>query len=214
MSVLLIIYGTRGIKSTKERGQFHCPQCEAQSEYRLRSVRRFFTLYFIPLIPLDKQGEFVSCSTCKGDFQPAVLNYRPDTGNTEFLNNYEVAIKHSMVRTLLADGSRHQAQIDKAHEIINNFGHNDITKPEMESYVTNIERMPGSLQESMSKVNTQMNDHGKEMVIRAAFSVASANGPIEPSEISVMQEIASAMNMEEDHMKRVMAEMVAALKDA
>lgn len=212
MSALIIIYGTRGIKSTKERGQFHCPQCETQRDYRLRSVRRFFTLYFIPLIPLDKQGEFVECNSCKGSYLPAVLNYRPDTGNTEFLNNYEAAIKHSMVRTMLADGSRHEAQLEKAHEIINNFGHNDINRAELDSYVTEIERMPGSISESMSKVNAQMNEHGKEMVIRSAFTVAAANGPIDPNEIAVMQEISQAMNMDEDHMKRVLAEMVAAQK--
>ena len=73
----IIIFGTRGVKSTQQEGQFHCPQCNSTQHYRHRSVRRFFTLYFIPLIPLDKVGEYVECSTCRNTYITRILEMSP-----------------------------------------------------------------------------------------------------------------------------------------
>ena len=74
----MIIFGTTGVKTTIKEGNFHCPQCNTQTKYRHRKVNKFFTLYFIPLIPLGSAGEFVECRCCKGTFVPRVLeNRRP-----------------------------------------------------------------------------------------------------------------------------------------
>ena len=67
--VLFIIFGTTGITMTKDQGQFFCPQCGDGNDFKHKRVRRFFTLYFIPLIPLDLMGEYIECSTCQGNDQ-------------------------------------------------------------------------------------------------------------------------------------------------
>ncbi|MEV0719156.1 zinc-ribbon domain-containing protein [Asanoa sp. NPDC050611] len=59
-------------------GQFHCPHCGGDREYEHRTARRFFTLFFLPVIPLDKVGEVVRCKTCRTKFDPIVLS-RPTT---------------------------------------------------------------------------------------------------------------------------------------
>ena len=69
-----IVFGWRGITYTIGKGSFHCPGCGCQQMYRHRRSRRFFTLYFIPLIPLDKIGEFVECQICLQKWQPLVLS--------------------------------------------------------------------------------------------------------------------------------------------
>jgi zinc-ribbon family len=69
----LIIYGTRGIKYKHREGQFFCPACHEQQAYVHRRVRRFFTLYFIPLIPLTLAGEYIECQRCTGTFKLEVL---------------------------------------------------------------------------------------------------------------------------------------------
>ncbi|WP_367890590.1 zinc-ribbon domain-containing protein [Sinomicrobium kalidii] len=69
----MIIFGTRGISSTQTSGKFHCPQCNAQQSYKRKKVTKFFTLYFIPLIPLGKRGEYVECTTCKTTFYTGIL---------------------------------------------------------------------------------------------------------------------------------------------
>lgn len=72
----MIIFGTKGVKSTLERGIFQCPECECSQEYKHKKVTKFFTLYFVPLIPLGRMGEYVECQSCKGAFVPRILDFR------------------------------------------------------------------------------------------------------------------------------------------
>ncbi len=50
----IIIWGSRGLTSTVEDGEFYCPQCDAREEYTLKQVRpssRCFSFPFFPLGP-------------------------------------------------------------------------------------------------------------------------------------------------------------------
>jgi hypothetical protein len=44
--------------------------------YHHKRATRFFTLYFIPLVPLKDLGEYVECQTCTTAFDPAVKHVR------------------------------------------------------------------------------------------------------------------------------------------
>ena len=68
-----IIFGTRGVKSTIKEGKFACPQCQSFTQYKHKKVTKFFTLYFIPLIPLGSQGTYVECQQCRNTFIERVL---------------------------------------------------------------------------------------------------------------------------------------------
>ena len=72
----LIIFGTRGVRSTVEEGQFYCPQCDGQQPYKLKKVTQFFTLYFIPLIPLGQKGRYVECQSCRNTYIERILEMR------------------------------------------------------------------------------------------------------------------------------------------
>ena len=100
----VIIFGTRGVTYSADSGTFHCPQCAGQSGYRQRRVRRFFTLYFIPVIPLDKLGEYIECDNCAGTFTEGVLNYDPSAEDRMIEAAYHSACKRVMVLMMLADG--------------------------------------------------------------------------------------------------------------
>jgi hypothetical protein len=70
---LLIIFGLRVFYHTIGQGVFHCRKCGGDRQYRHRAGRRFFTLFFIPVIPLNKVGEDVQCTTCKTRYVTDVL---------------------------------------------------------------------------------------------------------------------------------------------
>lgn len=72
----MIIVGYRGISKTTGHGTFFCPACQGESRYTQITVRRWLTLYFIPLIPADIMGEYVQCSACGSEFKPEVLSLR------------------------------------------------------------------------------------------------------------------------------------------
>jgi len=69
----LIIFGRRAVTSSQGGGTFHCPRCGPNMSYTNKLVRSYFTLYFIPLIPMKTLGEYVECDTCAGKYKPEVL---------------------------------------------------------------------------------------------------------------------------------------------
>lgn len=70
---MLLIFGIRVRFSTVEQGEFFCPHCGGDRPFARRRARRWFTLFFIPLIPLGVVGEIVECSHCHTRFNEGVL---------------------------------------------------------------------------------------------------------------------------------------------
>ncbi len=70
----MIIFGTRGRETNVGTGRFFCPACARQSTYSHHRVQRYFTLYFIPLIPMDVLGEYVECHSCSERFDAEILH--------------------------------------------------------------------------------------------------------------------------------------------
>lgn len=203
----MIIFGTRGVKSTMEEGEFMCPQCATNEAYKHKKVTRFFTLYFIPLIPLGKAGEFVECQNCQGTFVPRVLDYDPQAGQNEFQSIYEKAMRHSMVLMMLADGEIDDNEMITVHEIINKFGHHDISFDELKTFVQIVEDNKEPVGTYLSKITSSLNEHGKEVIIKCALSVASADGNIDASEMQLIHEMADAMEMSKSHLKGILSDI-------
>jgi len=65
----LIIFGRRSTTRVRNRGTFACPRCGTDRTYAHKQVRRWFTLYFIPVIPLGTIGEYLQCESCAGTFK-------------------------------------------------------------------------------------------------------------------------------------------------
>jgi hypothetical protein len=61
--IMIIIFGSKVRYKTLSTGQFYCPQCKARRDYELRQARNWFSVYFIPVIPLNQIGELVTCCT-------------------------------------------------------------------------------------------------------------------------------------------------------
>jgi hypothetical protein len=70
---VLIIFGLRVFYRTIAQGTFHCRRCGGDRQYRHRSGRRWVTLFFLPVIPLNSVGEHVQCATCRTRYVTDVL---------------------------------------------------------------------------------------------------------------------------------------------
>jgi hypothetical protein len=69
----MIIWGFKVVFRMLSEGTFFCPQENLDRNYKLKSAQRFFTLFFLPIIPLKKLGNVVECQSCTGKFDPQVL---------------------------------------------------------------------------------------------------------------------------------------------
>ncbi|MGW6128930.1 zinc ribbon domain-containing protein [Cellulomonas sp. NPDC055163] len=70
---MFVIWGMRVLNAVLGTGQFHCPQCGVDAEYRRVQPRQWFTFFFIPVIPLRRLQSHVECTRCGTAFRDAVL---------------------------------------------------------------------------------------------------------------------------------------------
>lgn len=123
---LIIIFGMGSRRKDIGGGRFYCPRCRAQRDYKLKRATRYFTLFFIPLIPLGTIGDFVECQTCHAMFEPSVLDVKAPPpvppSLSHLLNTAENRLKRGtpieyMMRDLTAAG----LDRDIAQTTINNL---------------------------------------------------------------------------------------------
>ncbi|GGH75593.1 hypothetical protein GCM10011318_22780 [Phaeocystidibacter marisrubri] len=200
----MIIFGTRGVKSTINTGEFNCPQCAEQKAYRHRKVTQFFTLYFIPLIPLSRVGEYVECNQCKGTFVPRVLTAQLNPSEEQVQAQYEIAVRNSLIMIMLADGVINDNEKTQILTILNGIGKYEATPAQLEAHIKKVQEENLSVSNYLSKIGPMLNEHGKEIVISSALSVAASDGEIDDSELRLIFEMGVAMQMSKTHLRAIM----------
>jgi tellurite resistance protein len=193
--IFLIIFGTRGVTSELARGDFNCPSCNTRRPYVHKRVRRFFTLYFIPLIPLDTVGEYVECQHCHGTYKPGVLTYDPAASEDAVEAEFRAVVKRVMVLMMLADGAIDDEEVSTIRAIYAKLASAELTKEDVEREVEAARSDGRALRPFLASAAATLNDAGKEVVVKAAYYVASADGTIAVEERNLLTELAAALEM-------------------
>ncbi|MFT4551112.1 MAG: uncharacterized membrane protein YebE (DUF533 family) [Verrucomicrobiales bacterium] len=203
----MIIWGSKGITGVIGNGQFHCPVCVVQTAYELKRVRRFFTLYFIPLFPISMLGEYVECSRCQGTFEPDILNYDPavETQQTEAL--FMIALKQIMIAVCLADGLIDDNEVTQIQAVYERLTGARVGEQDLREEIATISQHGASLFDIVDRLVGQLNDHGKETAMRSAYLIAAADGHVDENEMRLIQGIAQRMGMSPAHLNGVIASL-------
>jgi hypothetical protein len=73
---MFLLFGLTTRHKTVDQGEFDCPNEGVARLYYHESSRRWFTLFFIPVVPLGRGEEWVRCSGCGATYGPEVLRHR------------------------------------------------------------------------------------------------------------------------------------------
>lgn len=203
----MIIYGTRGVTTTPDTGAFHCPRCGPETAFKQKRVRRFFTLYFIPVIPLGALGEYVECQQCRNTYDVEVLKYDPNAGAEEFRAQFEQAVQQVMILMTLADGVVDDAEIAAMASIFQQLSGRVIAEEDLRREVDAAARDPRPVDDYLKEFGALLNNESKEIVIKAMFLIAATDGDFDESEIKLLTEAAEAMEMSKAHLNGIIAEM-------
>lgn len=190
----MIIWGTRGITSTVEESTFHCPQCRTQRDGRLKQVRRFFTLYFIPIIPLDVAGRYVECTGCAGTYAEEILQYDPVAEQQKTFDE----MLRVMILAALADG---QVDTDERSEIKRQYtamAGLPVSEDKLDEEVRFAVQSGTTLNDFVAKVAPDYSPQGKGLVIRLTYSVMSAHGPLEQGHKQQLAGLAKTLGIPDD----------------
>lgn len=203
----MIIWGTKCSPTTVQQGNFFCPICFDTQAYHQDRVRKLFTLYFIPLFPIENLAEYIECQNCKGTFSLEVLSYDPAESDHRFKAEFESAILHTLGMMLLADGKAEDSEIQAITEIYHSVTGLDLPREEVDAVVAEVIANPASPIVYLRNIAPQLNEHGKELVIKAVICLAGADGDFGEAEVETLQEIAGALEMSAAHLSGVIRMM-------
>lgn len=173
---MLIIFGLRVFYRTIAQGTFHCRRCGGDREYRHRSGRRWFTLFFIPVIPLNAVGENVQCTTCRTRYVVEVLN-QPTTAQMQAA--LPAGMRAAVSAMLRSGDPASPAPRQRAIEAVIGAG-----TPNYDEAMLNADLMQpfDAIRPALNQVGTQLTIQAREWYLTEVLRIAMADGSLTESE--------------------------------
>lgn len=183
----MIIWGSRGLNSTLESGTFHCPRCATEKPFRIVAVKRWFTLYFIPVFPMEEAGRFLECQSCAATYDEAVRHYDPAIEERAFRASFENAMLNSMLAMACADGTVDNVELEA---IANIMTHLTGTGYEVEEVVDALNRAgPLDLDNIIERLPGSLSEEGVALVMKSLYMIASVDGVIDDGELDLIYRV-------------------------
>ncbi|MAD81228.1 MAG: hypothetical protein CMJ50_10345 [Planctomycetaceae bacterium] len=193
-AIAMIIWGSRGITSVVESGQFNCPQCETPQNFNLKQVRNFFTLYFIPLIPLDIAGRYVECGSCRGTFAEEITSYDPEKERLEMQSQ----MLRVMIMAALADGGVDDTERAEIKRQFMELAGLPVPEETLNNEIAMASSSGGDLNSYVGSLADSLSDHGKGLVVRLAYFTMSAAGDLRPGHQTQLAKLADTLQIPQD----------------
>jgi uncharacterized tellurite resistance protein B-like protein len=190
----MIIWGSRGLTSVVESGQFHCPQCGTDRAFSLKQVRNFFTLYFIPLIPLNIAGRYLECGSCGGTFAEEARAYDPERERQEM----HTRMLRVMIMAALADGEVDETERRAIKEQYQDLVGLPVAAATLENEIGLAKSSSGNLNSFVGGIANNLSPHGKALVVKLAFHTMSAAGDLRPGHQEQLTKLADTLKIPRD----------------
>lgn len=201
----MIIWGWRVRFGKLGEGMFFCPSCGGDRHYALKQGRRWFTLFFIPIIPLDRVGEpFVECTTCKQAYKQSVLTM-PTSATLG--NDIVLALRESLVWMLREADGASAARVNTALEILSQAANRQWTVQELQADMAQLDL--SGLGNRLAGLAQALNEQGREGLLTSCARVAAADGVVTDKDRSVLDYVAAGLSMTPAHAHGVLAQVTA-----
>ncbi len=196
---MILIWGLRARAKAVSTGEFFCSHCGADRSYVLQQIRRWFTLFFIPLFPVGKVlGEQVKCSTCGTAFSPEVLTMPTSAAFSENLGG---ATRLAAMAMLAAgdpsNGAARAAAVDASRK--------GGTASYDESWLVNdLEALDTSnLGDYLAPLAKGLDPQGKETFVEQIARIGLADGSLTPPEMHVLESLSAALGISAAHLRGI-----------
>ena len=185
----MLIFGLGVFYFTIAKGMFYCRNCRADRNYKHRSGRRFFTLFFIPVIPLNKVGEHVQCTTCKTRYVVGVLQVPTAAEARASIVHGTRAMVSMMLRT---GGMEDIAARKLAIEAVIAAGEQGYDDDKLN---VDMGLSMDAARKAITQFGAQLSGENRERHLAEVIRIALADGPLTENERSTAEMIAADLGM-------------------
>jgi tellurite resistance protein len=169
----------------------------------------FFTLYYIPLIPLDLVGEEIVCTQCSAEFGVDALAFDP-IANAEYerLQIFK-AVRRVLAVMSMVDGDPEEAEIEQMMRIMSDVAERSVSRDEIEEELADLFASPVEIAGHCRRMTGYMEPHACELVVEAAILVAAADNDFNEDKRSVLSTIAEALEVPPDRVAELVSKTLA-----
>lgn len=194
---MLFIWGWKARMKTIGQGIFYSPAAGQDAPYRMVEARRWFTLFFIPLIPLKVLGTYVECQLTGATYDPAVLQ---GPTNADFMDQLTAGVREVVVAVARADDTITAEERRLAIEIIGNYV-DGYDNSGLEGDLARAADAP--LDDRLAYLAGTLNERGKEQLLTAAAMIMTADGVIGDRDREAVRSIGEKLTMSPAHVRGV-----------
>ncbi|MFI5620223.1 TerB family tellurite resistance protein [Streptomyces sp. NPDC051567] len=214
-----VVWGIRTTWSTVGDGEFFCPACGGDRNYRRRTGRRRFTILGVPLLPRGEAGPVVECQGCRERFATEALDRLTTTRFTALLRD---AVHTVTLAVLTAGGTTSRGALEAAAHVVRNAGFPDCTEEQLEALVEAVSTDEGrlglysvpeccgaalsiELHEVLEPLAPHLAAPGRESILLQGARIALADGPYIPAEREVLATVGAALRIDADEVTRLLS---------
>jgi hypothetical protein len=209
----MIVWGRSISNKVVATGQFYCPHCRQQRTYALRHHQTWGTIFWIPIIPLEKSEPYVECTSCHSTYPEAALRHDPATTQQQF--DAQRALEGDLSRMLcevmaLMAGEKHSVSPHLCLLIANAIRRLiriEIPQDDILAAIAAGADEPEAVLRNVEQQAASLTDRGREIVLRAA--VVAARKPLTETSGALAIEIGQRLGMAPEAVYATLAEFSA-----
>jgi hypothetical protein len=210
------VCGIRTSWSTVGDGEFFCPDCGGDRNYRRRIGRRRFTVLGIPLFARGCAGPVVECAACHAHFVADVLDHPTTVRFSAMLRD---AVHTVALAVLAAGGTSSRTVRETAVLTVRAAGFEDCTADRLTDLVDALAADTGrfivepgpegaalaiELHEALEPLAPHLAPAGRESIVLQGARIALADGAYSPAEHEVLTIVGSALRLRADDTERLL----------
>ncbi|MFF8911772.1 TerB family tellurite resistance protein [Streptomyces sp. NPDC015032] len=216
----LRICGIRTIWDAVGDGEFFCPGCGGDRNYRRLTGRRRFAVIGVPVLRRGTVGPVVECAACRAHFDTEVLDHPTTTRFSAMLRD---AVHTVALGVLAAGGTASRTVLEVAAAIVHDAGFDDCTEEQLCTVVEVLSADIGhgsafdptaeacgaalaiELHEALEPLSPHLAPAGRESILLQGARIALADGPYGQAEREVLATVGGALQLRAEDTARLLA---------
>lgn len=187
----MIIYGTRTMTSTRGEGTFNCPRCGMGKPYRHQSSDRYFTLYFIPLIPFGSAGTYIECGACGETYDETVLNHNPEAERAHLFAN----LRYALEVVLLTAGRTDAQSVTSLRKWYESAANAPMTDQQIGEEIRMAQQAGVRIETFVPAKLGDLTMEGKYLVLRTARDLLGALAAFNERDLQVLRQLGAVLQL-------------------